>query len=187
MIGGARILTKRLSGLKVSDYRRRSSDPGGDASSGKSTSKRTKRRQSKSVSCGGGGDGESHHDQELICLLAVNRANAKRDRFRGGLPQSLLQSHDNRDCVAPILLEEINFGLKLGSGEFSDVYEIESFNLQHSDYLEDTKSVEELEKRRLLKQYEKYRETKKARYAVKHLKGEYFRTHDADKCIQAVR
>jgi len=38
-----------------------------------------------------------------------------------------------------------------------------------------------------LKQCEKYRETKKARYAVKHLKGDYFRNHDSDKCIQAVR
>jgi hypothetical protein len=192
MIGGARILAKRLSGLNVHDDDRRSSDPGSGTvvtsqSSGKSASKRTKRRQSESYSFNGGGDDESsHHDQELIYLLAVNRANAKRESFRGGLPQSLLQTHDNRDCVAPILLEEINFGPKLGAGEFSNVYEIESFNLQHSDYLDDTKSVQELEKRRLLKQYEKYRETKKARYALKHLKAEYFREHDADKCIQAV-
>jgi len=129
----------------------------------------------------------SGHCQEVIRLLAANRASAKRDSFRGSLPPSLLRSYDERDCVAPILLEEINFGPKLGAGEFSDVYEIDSFNLQSSDDVKDTKSAEELEKRLMLKQCEKYRQTRKARYALKHLKGEYFREHDTDKCIQAVR
>ena len=187
--GLARLLSKRLSGLKDADNRR-SSDPGGGSggtvntshSAGKSTSKRTRRRHSTN----GGENDESNHDQEVIRLLAVNRASATRDSFREGLPQSLLRTHDDRECVAPIMFEEINYGPKLGSGEFSNVYEIESFNLKCSDDVKDTKSVEELEKRKKLKQYEKYRETKKARYAVKHLKCGYFREHDEDKCIQAV-
>jgi len=121
-----------------------------------------------------------------IEILAAQGASAKRDSFKGGLPHSLLQSHNDKDCVAPIMLQEINFGAKLGSGEFSNVYEIESFNLQ---ILRDHggKSVEEMEKRHFLKKYEKYRETKKPRYAVKHLKGDYFRDHDADQCMQAAR
>lgn len=105
--------------------------------------------------------------------------------FRAGLPRSLLQTHDDRDCVAPIKLEEINFGPKLGAGEYANVFEIESFSLQSVDGAQD-KTVEELEKRRMLKQFEKYRETKKARYALKHLKGEYFSSNDSDKCLQAV-
>ena len=130
-----------------------------------------------------------HLTESPIEILAAQGASAKRDSFKCGLPHSLLQSHNDRDCVAPIMLHEINFGPKLGSGEFSNVYEIESFNLQddHACVKEGDKSVEEMEKRHFLKKYEKYRQTKKPRYAVKHLKGDYFRDHDADTCIQAVR
>lgn len=127
-----------------------------------------------------------HLTESPIEILAAQGASAKRDSFKCGLPHSLLQSHNDRDCVAPIMLHEINFGPKLGSGEFSNVYEIESFNLQ-DDHACGGKSVEEMEKRHFLKKYEKYRQTKKPRYAVKHLKGDYFRHHDADTCIQAVR
>lgn len=195
MIGGAaRRLSKRLSGFNVDD--RRSSDPGAgtistsQSSSGKSISKISMRRFliRYSLDEGEENDDGSHHDNhEVISLHAANRASEKRDSFRAELPQSLLQTHDDRDCVAPIKLEEISFGPKLGSGEYSNVFEIQSFNLQELDDTHETKTAEELEKRRLLKQCEKYRETKKARYAVKHLKGDYFRNHDSDKCIQAVR
>ncbi len=132
-------------------------------------------------------ESDNFHHKKPIEILAAQGASAKRDSFKGGLPHSLLQSHNDRDCVAPILLQEINFGPKLGSGEFSNVYEIESFNLQDDRVKEGGKSVGEMEKRHFLKKYEKYRQTKKPRYAVKHLKGDYFRDHDADQCIQAVR
>jgi len=194
MIGGAaRRLSKRLSGFNVDD--RRSSDPGAgtistsQSSSGKSISKISMRRFSTRYSLDEGeeeDDGSHRDNHEVISIHAVNRASEKRDSFRAELPQSLLQTHDDRDCVAPIKLEEISFGPKLGSGEYSNVFEIQSFNLQELDDTHETKTAEELEKRRLLKQCEKYRETKKARYAVKHLKGDYFRNHDSDKCIQAV-
>ncbi len=193
MIGGAaRTVSKRfsISGINVDD--RRNSGPTSLSPSGKSSpsTKMTKRRFTLRYSfklAEDDGDGSRHDNQVVVSQLAVDRASEKRDSFRAGLPRSLLQTYDDRDCVAPIKLEEINFGPKLGAGEYSNVFEIESFNLQSLDGAQDSKSVEELEKRRILKQCEKYRETKKARYALKHLKGEYFRKKDSDKCIQAVR
>lgn len=134
-----------------------------------------------------------HYDESLLADLAemgsfrqaaAHKAREKRDSFRAGLPQSLLQTHDNRDCVAPIKLEEIKFGPKLGAGEYSNVFEIESFHLRD---VHDVKTEEELEKRSMLKRCEKYRETKKARYALKRLKGDYFSGNDPEKCFQAVR
>ena len=170
--------------MHVNDRRRKST--------GKScsTSKTIKRRFSLQYSFKGsedGGDRSRHGIQAVIGQLAVDRATEKRDSFRAGLPRSLLQTHDDRDCVAPIKLEEINFGPKLGEGQYAMVFEIETFSLQ-SLALDGGQqiTVEELEKRRMLKQCEKYRETKKARYALKHLKGEYF-SNDSDKCLQAVR
>lgn len=135
-----------------------------------------------------------HYDESLLPDLAeqmgsfrqaaAHKAREKRDSFRAGLPQSLLQTHDNRDYVAPIKLEEIKFGPKLGAGEYSNVFEIESFHLRD---VHDVKTEEELEKRSMLKRCEKYRETKKARYALKRLKGDYFSGNDPEKCFQAVR
>ena len=121
---------------------------------------------------------------KMTNLLAVNLACHTRDSFRGKLPTSLHETHDSRDCVAPILLEEINFGPKLGSGEFSNVYEIESFNLK-DDFDGDTKTADELKKRFLLQRGDKYRQTSQCRYALKHLKREYFEEHDSDTYVQA--
>ena len=80
---------------------------------------------------------------------------------------------------------QIVFGPKLGSGEFSNVYEVQSFRL-HKDF-SDTQVVgeEELDKRRHLKKYEKYRETKNARYAVKHIKEVYHLHHGSEGFVQA--
>jgi len=80
---------------------------------------------------------------------------------------------------------QIVFGPKLGSGEFSNVYEVQSFRL-HGDF-SDTAIVseEELDKRSHMKTYEKYRETKNARYAVKHIKEVYHLHHGSDSYIQA--
>lgn len=46
---------------------------------------------------------------------------------------------------------------------------------------------EESEKRLHMKQYQNYRETNKARYALKHIKEDYFTNHDSDSFIQATR
>ena len=46
---------------------------------------------------------------------------------------------------------------------------------------------EESEQRLHMKQYQNYRETNKARYALKHIKEDYFINHDSDSFIQATR
>ena len=130
--------------------------------------------------------GNNSHHQEATSRLAAQRAYMTRVSFRESIPRSLLQSYDDRECVAPIMPKEIKIGPKLGAGEFSNVYEIQSFNL-FQDHATDVKNAEELEKRLFLKKHEKYRQTKKARYAVKRLKDDYFRDHDVDACFQAVR
>ena len=87
----------------------------------------------------------------------------------------------------PLLSLQIVFGPKLGSGEFSNVYEVQSFRL-HKDF-SDTQVVgeEELDKRSHMKTYEKYRETKNARYAVKHIMEEYHLQNDSTSYMLAAR
>jgi len=77
---------------------------------------------------------------------------------------------------------QVVFGSKLGSGEFSHVYEVQSFQLSETALIA---SGEELDRRLHLKKYEKYRETKNARYAVKHIKDDYHLRHSSDSFIQA--
>jgi hypothetical protein len=77
------------------------------------------------------------------------------------------------------------FGPKLGSGEFSNVYEVQSFHLQEDFSNTAVASEEELDKRRHMKKHQKYRETKNARYAVKHIKEVYHLHHGSDSYIQA--
>lgn len=83
---------------------------------------------------------------------------------------------------------QILFGPKLGSGEFSDVYEVKAF-LPHQDIEQhEGFSKCESDQRLHMKKYEKYRETKKARYALKHLKDEYFQSReDKSALVQAAR
>ena len=203
MIGEQR-LSLRRPGSNVKDDRR-SSDPCGGGTTKRRFSPRSSMRLSlrssynsvnESEDDGGSPEADqSEHKSptpppplaalDSFSQVAAHRASEKRDSFRAVLPRSLLQTHDDRDCVAPIKLEEIKFGPKLGAGEYSNVYEIESFHLR--DVQDINKSEEEMDKRSMLKQCEKYRETKKARYALKRLKGEYFRDNEPEKCIQAVR
>lgn len=105
----------------------------------------------------------------------------------------------------------------LGVGEFSSVYEVDSFKKLHSiprvssfvldadgeditlstatvslpitgdGHDSDVEPDEFDEQRSLLKKQEKYRDTNKARYAIKHLKETYHRDNDPESYIQAAR
>ena len=80
---------------------------------------------------------------------------------------------------------QVVLGPKLGSGEFSNVYEVQKFQL-HEDFAEAaTVGLEELDRRTHMKKYEKYRETKNTRYAVKYIKDEYHLHHGSDSYVQA--
>ena len=48
-------------------------------------------------------------------------------------------------------------------------------------------SIDELDQRLVMKRGERYRQTKKARYAIKHIKLEYCQENDAKSYIQAAR
>ena len=114
---------------------------------------------------------------------AVQAAEEKRATFHASLPTSLLAAHENRDVVAPFHPREVLLGPKLGSGEFSHVFEVTALELQ--DEAEESTADARQEKRRLhMKKYERYRETRK-RYAVKHIKEDYHQRHSAEAYIQA--
>lgn len=117
--------------------------------------------------------------------VAIRTAEEKKENFRASLPRSLIQAHDARDCVAPFRKDEIVFGPKLGSGEFSHVYEVNSFQFDPYHAQLSSFDADELNGRLSMKKYEKYRETKNARYAVKHIKEDYHYNHDSDAYIQA--
>ena len=110
---------------------------------------------------------DSAKDDSPYSLAASVTAQVK-EEFQQQLSQSvLLSDFVSRDCIATFKNKEIMLGRLLGSGEFSQVYEIKSFRLHAT--LPDTISVIEAEARQRMKHREKYR-NKKARYALKHLK-----------------
>lgn len=94
--------------------------------------------------------------------------------------------YNNKDCLAPFDYKEIKLGPLLGTGEFSNVYEIESFSL-NPDVDAKCSDEEEPDARLFMKRYEKYRDTKKPRYALKHLKEEYLEENDPLDYAQAAR
>ena len=125
-------------------------------------------------------------------------SNKQRD-FINSLPPSLITSSDddNRDskndhnkilAIAPFKRNELILGPKLGEGEFSNVYEIKSFTFQ-TETAKDVLSLDkgQLESRLYMKQNKKYRQTSKARYAVKSIKEKYLVEHGCDKYVQAAR
>jgi serine/threonine protein kinase len=130
-------------------------------------------------------------------LAAIAASNKQRD-FINALPQSLITSsnNDNQDnndndghnilAIAPFKRNELILGPKLGEGEFSNVYEIKSFTFQ-TETAQDVLSLGEgqLESRLYMKQNKKYRQTSKARYAVKSIKGKYLVEHGCEKYVQA--
>jgi len=124
-------------------------------------------------------DGNSPH------VLAAQAATDKKDEFILSVPPSLTnvqESSCNRIAIAPFKGEEVILGLGLGTGEFSNVYEIKSFRLQT-----DTQdmSIEQVESREYMKKSKKYHNTSRSRYAVKHLKQNYIKDHGNEAYAQA--
>ena len=78
-------------------------------------------------------------------------------------------------------------GPKLGSGEYSNVFEVESFELNPHFAAAEPVELEEMEQRIHLRTHEKYRDTNKARYALKQIKDEYYENHDPEEYVQAAR
>lgn len=110
-------------------------------------------------------------DKNLIMSphqMAASLAAGVEEHFRESLSEALLTDYANRDCIAPFTTKEIMLGRLLGSGEFSNVYEIKSFRPDVS--LDNSVSDKEIETRRYMIGREKYRDTKKATYALKHLR-----------------
>ena len=160
-------------------------------------------------------------DNSSINARAIDAAIERRRLLREEIPESLRMECDyygaeqkTIDCVAPFTDEEILLGRRLGSGEFSDVYEITSFQLRTSlsrtlldvmdndsngessgedieeDLLSEGKELLNLTprecKRRLqMKRVENYRQSGMSRYALKHLKESYLRDHNDKRYIQA--
>jgi len=146
---------------------------------------------------------------------AVEAAKSKKKYFRSTLPKSLLKVYDSRDCVASFQRDEAQAGKLLGQGEYSSVFEVESFNLHMNSFPRnnsftidangditlstavppitgnrhnsDAEPDEFDDQRSIIKKKEKYRDTNKARYAIKHIKETYHRDNDPESYIQAAR
>jgi len=125
-------------------------------------------------------DGNSPH------VLAAQAATEKKDEFILSVPPSLTNvqesSCSNRIAISPFNGEEVILGPLLGTGEFSNVYEIKSFRLQTG--IQDM-SIEQVESREYMKKSKKYHTTSKSRYAVKHLKQNYMKDNGHEAYIQA--
>ena len=85
------------------------------------------------------------------------------------------------------LIVQIVLGPKLGTGEFSNVFEVSSLNYQQNLGTDHDLSLEELDKRLEMKRIERYRKRNKPRYALKHIKPEYHQENDAESYVQAAR
>jgi len=117
--------------------------------------------------------------------LAARVASGVADNFQQSLPTLLKHEFRNRDTLAPFQSKEMVLGPLLGSGEFSHVYEVKAFkpssklmqgvNVLVSDdksgSAEDVRlTKEEHDQRVLMKARERFRDSKNASYAVKHLR-----------------
>ena len=111
---------------------------------------------------------------------AFEATNNAKTQFYKQMSPSLfaeIQYHE-RDCVGHFDWNECELGNLLGSGEFSDVYELRSFRLGNLEknpcYAQFSgaagTSNKESDQRLLMKTREKHGVTKKARYALKHIK-----------------
>ena len=100
--------------------------------------------------------------------LAAAVAQSVKSHFITNIPSALQSDYNNRDTIAPFSTSEIVLGPLLGSGEFSHVYEIKGFK-PNKDH-ETTLTPKEIETRKLMKRRERYHDTKKSCYAVKHLR-----------------
>jgi serine/threonine protein kinase len=86
----------------------------------------------------------------------------------------LLASFPTRDVIAPFKKSEVKLGRLLGSGKFSHVYEIKSFDISSSTAASPS-NKEEHELRQFMKSRELYRD-----YAVKHLRPELVDKYDSN-------
>ena len=118
------------------------------------------------------GHNNSHdgNTTKSIHEMAVCVATQAIRTFIETLPESLKNDIANRDIMAPFKKCEVKLGRLLGSGEFSDVFEIKSFSPDAS--MDTCSSKAETETRQLMKACEQYRDSKKARYAMKQLRSE---------------
>lgn len=103
--------------------------------------------------------------------MASMAASGVKERFRESLSESLMEDYNKKDCIAPFSTKEIVLGKKLGSGEFSHVYLVKAFRI-NNDLVENTASEEEMDVRKYMKGREKYRDTNRSSYALKHLRPE---------------
>lgn len=100
--------------------------------------------------------------------MAASMAARVKEDFRESLPETLLIDYAKRDCIGPFKTHEIKLGRLLGSGEFSNVYEIKSFRPDAS--VDNSASDQEIKTRHYMISRQQYRDTKKATYALKHLR-----------------
>lgn len=127
-----------------------------------------------------------HDSIKAISDRAVEAAERSRGKFQESMNSCTTKSlRVEKECVAPFHVSEIIFGQWLGEGEFSEIYEVQSLRL--SNYPGDDIDAEESNIRSLMKQGEKYRQSGKARYAIKHLKEDYLANHDESEYLQAAR
>ena len=137
----------------------------------------------------------SSHLEETPHELAARVAERVKVEFHRELPDSLVEDYDERDVVAPFRTEEIVLGPYLGSGEFSNVYEIKGFRPYASLEIEigdndgdDSMGDKEISARRRMKSQERYHDSKKTcRYAVKHLKPDLAERYGRAEYAQSAR
>jgi len=115
--------------------------------------------------------------------LAAEVALVVKENFRQMLPENLLKEYNSRDCIARFKTDEIMIGPKLGSGEFSHVFEIRSF--EKDEAIEPDLDEDQRETRDYMKKREKYRDTRKACYAVKHLQPDLLTRYEKGQYAQA--
>jgi hypothetical protein len=115
--------------------------------------------------------------------MASMAASGVKERFRESLSESLLEDYNEKDVVASFSTKEIVLGKKLGSGEFSHVYLVKSFRL-NNDLVANTASEEERGVRDYMKGREKYRDTNKSSYALKHLRPELLKKYKSTEYAQ---
>eukprot|EP00581_Thalassiosira_minuscula_P009912 CAMPEP_0183709326 /NCGR_PEP_ID=MMETSP0737-20130205/5388_1 /TAXON_ID=385413 /ORGANISM="Thalassiosira miniscula, Strain CCMP1093" /LENGTH=460 /DNA_ID=CAMNT_0025937399 /DNA_START=260 /DNA_END=1642 /DNA_ORIENTATION=+ len=128
---------------------------------------------------------ETSSQDASIHKYAAEAAEERKLTFRDSLPPSLneVASSEHDNVVAKFEPGEIVLGPKLGQGEFSDVYEVESFTLRLSN--DGELSEDESAKRSQMKKMEKYRMTNNARYALKHIKQNYLKVNGETNYIEA--
>ena len=128
----------------------------------------------------------SPHEMAARAAIAINK------EFVDDLPPMLRENYDDRDVFAPFKNTEIMLGRLLGKGEFSHVYEISNFKPEEDEdkglmILSGWLSEAEISARRLMKTRERYRDTNRSSYAVKHLRPNLPEKYGTESYAQAAR